>query len=182
MNYSAILTCFSLLTLNSCKKEDKRNFENSISYWHQKEINVPDSIIIYHNNKKINVKTVKFFNRKSKLVSFIDNDCSNCTFSQLLFWKEFYNQYKNKDNFELILIYNGLNDYFCNVIYQESDVQLPIILDESGYFIKNNSIFERQLYRTVLLDSENKILLIGDFRGNRKLENLYLEEIDKTKP
>lgn len=172
-----------LLSFYSCRyfelKERKSEIEKSITEWYQKRINLPDSIFLDNNGVKIKILTKDHLNNGIKVLSVLNNECLNCTISQLKFWAEFYSNYKNSHNFQLILVYSGFNEYFYDNLLLETDVRLPILLDESDFLIRNNSLFKNQLYRTVLLDKENKIILIGDFQRNKNLENIYKEEIQK---
>ncbi len=182
-NISIILILVYNLSLFGCSyfeiNKRKKNIKKNVTSWYHKTITMPDTITLFFNNDIKKVQTKNYLNKEIKLLSILSNNCSNCTFSQLSFWDDFYSTYSENENFQLVLIYNGLNDYFCNVLYHEADVKLPIFLDEQDILIKNNSIFKEKLYRTVLLNSENKIILMGDLTGNIQLEQLYKEEIDK---
>jgi len=85
-------------------------------------------------------------------------------------------EYDNQLEFQLVLIYCGPDEYLRNVLLDELGVKLPLLFDTAGIILKNE-LFANPEYRTVLLDKENKVCLIGDFSENKQLEDLYLEEI-----
>ncbi len=53
----------------------------------------------------------------------------------------------------------------------------PVIFDQNNTFYKLNKLHENSLYHTMLLDSLDKVLLIGTPIMNKKLQALYIDEI-----
>ena len=78
-----------------------------------------------------------------------------------------------------MLVYPGPNDYLCNILLEDLGIQIPVLLDENCLILSMNNIFENPEYHTLLLDSENKVQLLGDFSTNKDLKVLYVEEIEK---
>lgn len=56
----------------------------------------------------------------------------------------------------------------------------PICIDHTNAFIKNNEIPVNSAYHTFLVDSDNKVLAIGNPVRNPKIKDLYKEIILKT--
>jgi len=182
MKHKTILIILFAL-LSSCGhiigSRDTIDSEETVIKWYQKEIILPDSLFQIRQSIKEKVCLSNALKSKVKLFSILGNDCSSCTIAQLLFWDRFIQEYEERSGFQLVLVYSGPNDYFCNVLWEDFGIQTPVLLDETGLITTMNSIFEYPEYNTILLDSENKVQLIGDFVNNKELYHLYIEEIDK---
>ena len=178
-----IIFFIGIVLLNGCNLDEKRNknekIEDKLINSYNKSINLPDSLILFYDGDMRPIALSNHLNENLKILSILGNDCQKCTVSELLFWDDFSMNYENIDKIELILVYSGPNYYFTNVLSEEIGVQIPILLDESGIIQNNNTLFVDPLYRTVLLDKDNRILLVGNFMNNMKLKSLYFEEIDK---
>jgi len=172
-----------LSLLNSCKFINRYRYssdtEERIIKWYQKEIILPDSIIQFHQGIKKKICLRNIANSDVKVFSILGNDCPTCTISQLLFWDRFIKEYEKGSGFQLVLVYPGPNDYLCNILLEDLGIQIPVLLDENCLILSMNNIFENPEYHTLLLDSENKVQLLGDFSTNKDLKVLYVEEIEK---
>ncbi len=172
-----------IVLINGCNLDTEREknviIEDILTKSYHKKICFPDSLVHYYNSDKRKISPSNYLSENLKILSILGNDCQKCTVSELLFWDDFSMNYENIDKIQLILVYSGPNYYFTNVISEEMGVQIPVLLDESGIIQNNNALFDDPLYRTVLLDKDNRILLVGNFMNNMKLKRLYFEEIDK---
>lgn len=178
-----ILIIIGIVLLNGCNlnEERKKNvkIDDTLINSYHKKIYIPDSLVLFYDSDKMKISLSKYLSENLKILSILGNDCQKCTVSELLFWDDFSMNYENIDDIQLIMVYSGHNYYFTNVLSEEIGVQIPVLLDESGIIQNNNTLFDDPLYRTVLLDKDNRILLVGNFMNNMKLKRLYFEEIDK---
>lgn len=111
-----------------------------------------------------------------KVVNYIDADCSTCLL-KIHFWNEFMQELKSAgyDNFHVIIYaYSTLEENLR--YYMKSNWRNIWQFDKEKSFIGNNELNDRRL-QTALLDSENKVLLIGDPLLNSKLRGLYMQVI-----
>lgn len=172
-----------IVLFNGCNLNEERKkvvgIEDTLSNSYQKKIFLPDSLVFFYGGKKRKIATDEYFNKTVKVLSILGNDCSKCTVSELMYWDDLSRNYENIDSIQLILVYSGPNYYFTDVLSEDIGIQIPVLLDESSTIQNNNRLFEDPLYRTVLLDKDNKILLIGSFLNNMNLRRLYFEEIEK---
>jgi len=178
-----IIIFIGIVLINGCNQDEKRNknvkIKDQLIDSYHKSINLPDSLVLFYDGDKRPIALSNYLTENLKILSILGNDCQKCTVSELLFWDDFSMNYENIDKIELILVYSGPNYYFTNVLSKEIGVQIPVLLDKSGIIQNQNTLFDDPLYRTVLLDKENRILLVGNFINNMKLKKLYFEEIDK---
>lgn len=173
-----LLSSIFLNCNNNSKKDHFNELEKIVDNWNNKKIQYPDSLILYTSKKKTVINFNAYLKHEVKIISIINNQCTNCTISQLMYWDGFRKEYTDKFNIQIILIYSGKNEYFCKVLMEDTGIQIPVFLDESEHFIQKNDLFNNPQFQTLLLDSENKIILTGDISNNMKLEELFVNEIE----
>jgi hypothetical protein len=61
-----------------------------------------------------------------------------------------------------MIIYCGANDYFRKIIYPDYNYLPPIILDANSVFFEKNKIPEEEIFHTMLIDENSRIIIIGD--------------------
>lgn len=124
-------------------------------------------------------------NARYHLISF--SDSSSCTFCQLKgmsYWKELLDSVNgngniNKMDFQFILSPAKSNqDQFIYEI-QHSEYPCQIFIDTCSKFLLSNPDFpSNNLLHTFLLDSVGTVILVGNPKTNRKIENLLIRELN----
>lgn len=123
--------------------------------------------------------------QNSKILIYIDStDCNACKVRNLIFWQETIDEYQTLDE----------NIHFIFLIFPKKEA-LPEVLamvDEIGYknvfidmereFMTQNTFLPaNNFFHVFLLDSTNKIKLIGSPLNNKKMNKLYKKEIKKLR-
>lgn len=117
---------------------------------------------------------------KVKVVTFINADCSSCI-EDLKEWTLFVNKADmNKVRFIFLIRSNYGNTTFENLNTNKIDFDLPYFYDNNDSLFTLNKISEDKLFQTFLLDEQNKVKLIGNPIGHKRLSDLYLKEIQQT--
>jgi len=120
------------------------------------------------------------YNEKTKLVTRINGNCYPCIY-ELKIWTNFIERvYKNCINCELqFYFYIACNDTNTFNIINNNEIGFnhPIMFDTKNDFHKLNKLNENYLFHTMLLDSLNRVILIGSPIMNEKLQELYISEI-----
>lgn len=112
-----------------------------------------------------------------KIVNFLDGDCSTCLM-KIHFWEEFVSELNAKRHINIPVMmyaYSYFEDNIRDYMNKEWDNR-PWQFDKNRYFIERNELYDLRL-QTVLLDSENRVILIGDPLLNPKLRKLYMKTI-----
>ncbi len=113
-----------------------------------------------------------FQQKISKIVTIINFDCGSCRES-IKKWKE----YLNGKNITFIIIVKGSNeDFFNEIRSKESSSFLYIYYDRDNVFESTNKIPQDTRFQTFLINSENKIRIIGNPLFNKAIAKLYDEE------
>lgn len=165
-----------LAVLISCKSRNEKIFAQAIKELTNKEVK------FYHDDKYVlngrDTVLNKMQEGQYKLVVFADSSsCEMCDF-KLGEWdlKRKEIMYYNKDvNFMMII---QSKDYhsFEHLAHEEMP-DFPFVYDPDAIFLKKNNIPPQHQLHTFLLDSDNKIVLVGTPIGNGKMWNLYKEQI-----
>ena len=116
-----------------------------------------------------------------KVLNYIDtNGCTMCHL-KLYEWRLLKKEIDSlKLNISFIFIAH-LKDYSnLKKLQKINKFPIPIIEDITGIMTKQNNLPTNPLFQTFLLDSTNKILIVGNPINNPKLWNLYKKEIQKA--
>ena len=144
--------------------------EISIPHLHYAIFNGKDTVM--HIAEDVNVKMIVFFD---------STFCSSCHYPDMAFWGEVISYSKATQlQFEPIFIFSPRKEDI-NLLKQnliQSMFEWPLFIDESGTFIKINSIIPQdRRFHTFLLDYDNKIILVGNPINNDDLWSMYKEQI-----
>ena len=136
------------------------------------EILYKDSL--YHKNTPINNQA------KLRISTLLWGDCHSCI-ADLKKWEEFYQFVENKKEVEIMFyLYTSDLKFFRKSLYKKEIHKYPLILDIDLKYIDRNKLpFKQKIYQTFLLDSNNKVILVGNPIYSDKLMKLYKEEINK---
>ena len=107
--------------------------------------------------------------------------CASCTLQRMDEWDGFLRYYRDslKTPIASLFIFapNEQQKQQVRDILQQYD-KYPIILDETGAFVKANPDFPQDSrLHTFLLDSMNQVLLLGNPINNESIRKLYIEEM-----
>ncbi len=117
---------------------------------------------------------------KIKIITYIWGDCHVCI-SDIRKWEPMIKYANTLENIDILFVLFVTNiEYFKNNLYIEEMKNIPLIIDKDNNFITVNNIpFEQKHLQTFLLDSNNKVILVGNPCYNEAVENLYRVEIEK---
>ncbi|MDD4756209.1 MAG: hypothetical protein PHG29_09025 [Prolixibacteraceae bacterium] len=157
-----------VLTVCCSVKSEKTEYESITEEWIGKKIILPRLSDRFKYNEKV------------KVVTKINGNCFQCIF-RLELWSSFIDEIeKNCENCNIqYYFYISGADTSAFKTINDSIVQFnyPVIFDQNNSFYKLNKLLENSLYHTMLLDSLDKVLLIGTPLMNKKLQALYIDEI-----
>lgn len=152
----------------NCGRSEKPEHKKIIDKWIGKKIILP------------RLSNQFTYNEKVKIVTEINGNCFQCI-SRLELWSDFINEIKKNCencNIQYYFYIGGVDTSAFNTINDSIlHFNYPVIFDQNNSFYKMNKLHENSLYHTMLLDSSDKVLLIGTPIMNKKLQTLYLEEI-----
>lgn len=145
-----------------------------------KIIQIPDSISV----KELNIDSTyshysskEFINSKSfKIVTSINGDCHACV-NQLTEWKSVISKFSDSNVRFLFFIYADNYARFELMNMHEINFEYPVVYDYNNDFTTNNKIPDDYLLNTMLIDSHDKILVIGNPLKSQEILKLYEDVI-----
>jgi hypothetical protein len=146
--------CLGLLVLTFCCsiKPEKVEYESIIEEWIGKKIVLPRLSRQFKYDGKV------------KVVTKINGNCFQCI-SRLELWSRFIDKIeKHCENCNVqYYFYISGADTSAFKKMNDSIIQFnyPVIFDQNNTFYKLNKLHEHSLFHTMLLDSLDKVLLIG---------------------
>lgn len=168
-----------LLSICSCKEQA---IKKEISRIIGTKVEIPEGLQAMLYGKDT---IVDFSNSDIKMVVlYKDMLCSVCQLSQMEEWVDFLDiAYASGNAFQILFIFSPLEDDIPK-LYREmriSTFPYPIILDYNKSFISDNPEYPRDInYNIVLINSENRIIAVGNPLYNEQLKNLYISLIAKS--
>ena len=160
---------------NSCENFEKERMTRLVREWNGKKILFPiNSVFTIQGND-----TVSFAISRSsyKVVTHVDSiGCTSCKL-QLLHWKAFMHDVdsltKNSVRFMFYFCHNDKR--VLSYITRRDAFVYPVCMDTKDEFNKLNHFPDDVAFHTLLLDSANRVVAIGDPIRNPKVKDLYLK-------
>ena len=174
---TSLLIYLVVISCNQVKEESEKKVSRFIGDTlflpEISEVLYKDSL--YHEKLPLNKES------KLKITTLIWGDCESCI-ADLEGWGELFQLANSKQDIEILFyLYTSDFNFFKKHIYDDKNFhQYPLILDKKLNYVDRNDLpFNDKIYQTFLLDSNNKVILVGNPTQSDKLMELYKEEIKK---
>lgn len=115
------------------------------------------------------------YNYDYTIINVIDSaDCTSCKM-RLGFWKATLNRLNSQSDISVnfIMVLSGTDSKEAEIALKRYDFNETVIFDPERKFSEFNNLSREDKYSTLLLDSDNKILAIGNPTQNPKIKRLY---------
>lgn len=175
---STLIYFFCIAFLISCNNKSHET-EKAVSHFMGQSIILPKtSKTLYRDS--LYKKQLLRKEPKLKITTLLWGDCHSCI-KDLKEWEDFYQYSNTKENIEIMFyLFTSDLDFFRENLYTENIYNFPLIIDQkNNYMVKNDIPFNKKLFQTFLLDSNNRVILVGNPIYSDKLMKLYKEEINK---
>lgn len=161
----------------SCQKNDRAKVESLVKEWNNKEIRFPDNPVF----TRFVTDTVPYRIPKTdyKVVVFVDSvGCISCKL-QLPKWKEFIHEVDSLSdgNVPFVFFFQTKDVRELRYILRRDNFPYPVCIDTEDSFYKLNRFPGEMMFQTFLVDSENRVKVIGNPIHNLSVKDLYLKEI-----
>ena len=172
-----IFIIFSSLFLFSCSDDKKHDIEILVKKWNNKEIRFPENPVF----TRYVTDTVPYKIPKTdyKVVVFVDSvGCISCKL-QLPKWKEFMHEVDSLSdgNVPFVFFFQTKDVRELRYILRRDSFSHPVCIDTEDSFYKLNRFPKEMMFQTFLIDSENRVKVIGNPIHNLSVKDLYLKEI-----
>ena len=176
-----ILILFSFLFFFSCSNVKKKQVEILVNEWNNKEICFPAHPVFTRQL----TDTVLYRIPKSdyKVVVFVDSvGCVSCKL-QLSRWKEFMHEVDSLSDgaVPFIFFFQSKDLRELRYILKCDGFSHPVCIDTDDEFNRLNHFPGEMMFQTFLVDSENRVKVIGNPIHNLSVKDLYLKELTGMK-
>ena len=155
----------------SCRESRHNQMERLVQEWNGKEIRFPSHPVF----TRFVTDTVPYRIPKTdyKVVVFVDSvGCISCKL-QLPKWKEFMHEVDSlcEGKVSFVFFFQSANVKELRYILRRDGFSLPVCIDADDSFNSLNH------FQTFLVDSENRVKVIGNPIHNLSVKDLYLKEL-----
>lgn len=176
-----ILILFSFLFFFSCSNVKKKQVEILVNEWNNKEICFPAHPVFTRQL----TDTVLYRIPKSdyKVVVFVDSvGCVSCKL-QLSRWKEFMHEVDSLSDgaVPFVFFFQSKDLRELRYILKCDGFSHPVCIDTDDEFNRLNHFPGEMMFQTFLVDSENRVKVIGNPIHNLSVKDLYLKELTGMK-
>lgn len=176
-----ILILFSFLFFFSCSNVKKKQVEILVNEWNNKEICFPAHPVFTRQL----TDTVLYRIPKSdyKVVVFVDSvGCVSCKL-QLSRWKEFMHEVDSLSDGAVPFVFFSQSKDLRELRYilKCDGFSHPVCIDTDDEFNRLNHFPGEMMFQTFLVDSENRVKVIGNPIHNLSVKELYLKELTGMK-
>lgn len=176
--YKIIGFLFLSFLISSCNSK-KKEMERTIDQWLGKELILAGQYKSFSIDRD-SVKVEKLPQNTLQIVSYINAlGCSTCL-DQLAEWARF--KHENTDYDISLTLVIAIADskhllYHNKKLLKAWDIDFVVYFDEKNLFNGNNKLPKNKLLNTFLVDSNNKILLVGTPLAHQKVADLYRQSL-----
>ena len=172
-----VFILFSSLFLFSCSDDKKHDIEVLVKEWNNKEIRFPENPVF----TRYVTDTVSYKIPKTdyKVVVFVDSvGCISCKL-QLAKWKEFMHEVDSlcEGKVSFVFFFQSADVKELRYILRRDGFSLPVCIDADDSFNSLNHFPGEMMFQTFLVDSENRVKVIGNPIHNLSVKDLYLKEL-----
>lgn len=158
--------------LSSSCASSTHNEKEIVAEWVGKEIIIPEQLTFQILEEAVDIGLAL---PDYRIVNYVDSTgCTSCRL-KLPLWEETINEFRSLPNVEVecLTIVNAPNEKEIGFLIKRGNYLHPIALDSDNTFDRINNLPNDHEYHTFLLDSENRVLAIGNPVLNPKIKDLY---------
>ena len=161
----------------SCRESRHNQMERLVQEWNGKEIRFPSHPVF----TRFVTDTVPYRIPKNdyKVVVFVDSvGCISCKL-QLPKWKEFMHEVDSlcEGKVSFVFFFQSADVKELRYILRRDGFSLPVCIDTDDSFNSLNHFPSEMMFQTFLVDSENRVKVIGNPIHNLSVKDLYLKEL-----
>lgn len=171
-----LFALIALLILFGCKPSSKKNISNIVSIWQDKEIIFPEKVSF--TTYGVNTTPVRINDNDYKILCYIDTlGCTSCKL-QLFKWKEFIHEIdsiEGEGRVSFLFFFNSKDYKEISYFLKRDEFNIPVCFDKNDSLNKLNHFPTDMMFQTFLLDSNNRVKIVGNPILNTQIKKLYLE-------
>lgn len=168
--YRFLIISFIFL-LFGCKNSNKQNLQ-IVEAWVGRTTSIPATVSaqIKSNNFTYYLDTSNY-----KIITYVDSsDCAPCSM-QFQAWNDVLNELNCSGdiNINYLMVLHSSNAKNLNVLLNRYNFTHPVTIDKDNTYQSILQIPSDRRFNTLLLDSNNQVLCIGNPANNPKIKKLF---------
>ena len=172
--------CLILLTVfifTACKESEHQHLARMVAEWQNKQVLFPSNMLLTN----LSGESMPFNRIKCKytIVTYIDSiGCMSCKL-KLTEWKSFIEQLnvEEPNTVCVLLAFYSANRQEIKYLLKRDAFNYPVFFDEQDSLNILNHFPIEDSFRSFLLDSDDKVIAMGNPIYNPKIKDLYLNYI-----
>lgn len=175
MTIKRILYTLLFLTLVSCT-----HVHNEIRNLMGKHVRIPiDEMICWNSGTSSVVKQGDAIKEYTYVVYLDSAICSSCNIKEFGLWNDLIDKMPNAQFVFIVAPHHKEDVTYIPLYLEKSGIESRVYIDDKYKFAEVNPFFpESYIYHTVLLDKNNRIILVGSPLRNPKLEKLAMSIVN----
>lgn len=173
-----IILCVFLYSITSCNFITKLKIYYNIKYWQNKSLIIPNNLDVKVQGKNSYSTLSQFSNYR--ILNYIDTStCISCEL-KLREWQLLKNEIDSL-NIKVDIVFVVWSQNYDNLekLQKINKCIIPCIYDYQNEIALINNFSAQSDFHTFLLDSFNRVLLIGNPITNKQIRKLYIKKISQ---
>ena len=149
--------------------------QKEIHSWIGYKLNFPDDIQMISGDSSMLHKPYKI------LIYIDDEECTSCSL-KLWDWNDMYEKVFNiivPDKLSIIILFDGREKEDILMHVRHVNWEMPVLWDQNGVINQQRKFPKQIRMRCMLLDSDNKVLVVGNPLYSHSIYDLYLKLLTK---
>jgi len=167
----------SVFSFYSCKEKKRRGeIKKIVNEWIGKEIQLPENVLCYMAGKETLPEICnEWFQKDFKILMYVDSaGCSDCRL-KLFEWKQLMDEADSlfQGRVGFLLFFQPKTAREMAYLFARDRFDYPVFMDIKGSINRLNRFPRVMEFQCFLLDSNNKVLMIGNPVLNMRIWELY---------
>lgn len=163
----------------ACRDNQKTEIAGIVAGWQEREVIFPEDIVFTRYGKD----TLSYQIPASgyKILLYVDSTgCTGCKL-QLHKWREFIKEVDalTGGSVPVLFIFHPRDRKEISYLLRRDGIDIPVYIDIDDRTDKINHFPSRQQFQCFLLDSDNKVVYIGNPVDNVRIKRMYLSHISR---
>lgn len=172
------LSFFLIYSLVSCKQNLNDRCMNEVRTLSGSKIEFPGNYEVYPSFMEDSLWTV--MRHQLKVLTYIEEPpCTECIASTLAQWKEIISEIDSELLYVFVVKTNERKEEIQNIF--EGAGLFPFVIYDDDSFKDKNGLDVLSVNRTLLLDTDNNVLIVGEPFWNDNMVELYRNCVEKEK-
>ena len=172
-----VLAITSLICFYILRDTNQTLLRKELHSWIGYQFNLQDDFQLISGDSSL-------LDRPYKIIMYIDDmGCTSCNL-KLREWSDMYETAFNQimpDKISIVILFDGRDEEDMLMIIKSAQWEMPVFWDRDKVISSSRPFPKQARKRCMLLDEENKVMLVGNPVYSLGVYNLYIENLAKSR-